>query len=107
MLDPDKRHPADWFISADKSAIGLDLEHVELDVELFLGAAADATRLARSGDAAGARASREMAEALYGGDFLEEDPYEDWAVGLREEAQATYIWLARTLAEDAAAERGR
>ena len=90
-------------MSADKSAIGLDLEHVELDVELFLAAAGTATRLARNGDAPGARASREMAESLYGGDFLEEDPYEDWAVGLREEAQATYIALARTLAEDAAA----
>ena len=103
VLDPEKRHPAEWFIPADKSAIGLDLEHVELDVELFLAAAANATRLARNGDAAGARASRELAESLYGGDFLEEDPYEDWAVGLREEAQATYIALARTLAEDAAA----
>jgi DNA-binding SARP family transcriptional activator len=47
----------------------------------------------------------ESAEALYAGDFLEEDPYEDWAVGLREEAQATYIAVARTLAA-AAAERG-
>ena len=103
VLDPDKRHPAEWFVSADKSAIGLDLDHAELDVELFLSAAADATRLARNGDAGGARASRELAESLYGGDFLEEDPYEDWAVGLREEAQATYISLARTLAEDAAA----
>ena len=45
-----------------------------------------------------------LAESLYGGDFLEEDPYEDWAVGLREEAQATYIALARTLAENAASD---
>ena len=104
VLDPEKHHPPEWFVSADKSAIGLDLEHVELDVELFLAAGANATRLARSGDAVGARASREMAESLYGGDFLEEDPYEDWAVSLREEAQATYISLARTLAEDAAAD---
>ncbi len=102
VLDPDKRFAAEWFVPADKSAIGLDLEHVELDVELFLAAAAKAERLARNGDAAGARASREEAERLYGGDFLEEDPYEDWAVGLREESQATYISLARTLAEDAA-----
>jgi DNA-binding SARP family transcriptional activator len=102
VLDPDKRYSADWFIPADKTAIGLDLEHVEVDVELFLAAAADAVRLARSGDAAGARATREAAEGLYGGDFLEEDPYEDWAVGLREEVQATYISITRTLAEEAA-----
>jgi DNA-binding SARP family transcriptional activator len=61
-------------------------------------------RLARGGDAAGARARRETAEILYGGDFLEEDPYEDWAVSLREEVQATYIALARTLAETAASD---
>ncbi|HET7473460.1 MAG TPA: BTAD domain-containing putative transcriptional regulator, partial [Candidatus Limnocylindrales bacterium] len=103
VLDPEKRFGPDWFVPADKSAIGLDLEHVELDVELFLAAAAHAERLARNGDAAAARTSREDAERLYGGDFLEEDPYEDWAVALREEAQATYIALARTLAEDAAA----
>jgi ATP/maltotriose-dependent transcriptional regulator MalT/DNA-binding SARP family transcriptional activator len=103
VLDPDKGFTPEWFVVADKSAIGLDLEHVELDVELFLSAAATAERLARNGDAAGARTSREDAERLYGGDFLEEDPYEDWAVALREEAQATYIALARSLAEDAAA----
>jgi DNA-binding SARP family transcriptional activator len=102
VLDPDKRYAPDWFIPADKNAIGLDLEHVEVDVELFLAAAGEAIRLARSGDAAGAQASREAAEALYGGDFLEEDPYEDWAVGLREEVQATYISVARTLAEESA-----
>ena len=49
--------------------------------------------------AAAARTSREAAEALYRGDFIEEDPDDDWTVGLREEVQATYISLARTLAE--------
>src|SRR4029450_14079576 len=79
-------------------------EHRARAAEGSLGAAAAASRLGRSGDAAGARARLETAEALYGGDFLEEDPYEDWAVGLREEAQATYISIARSLAEAAATE---
>jgi DNA-binding SARP family transcriptional activator len=38
------------------------------------------------------------AEATYAGDFLEEDPYEDWAAAVREEAQATYLGVARALA---------
>ena len=38
------------------------------------------------------------AEAAYTGDFLEEDPYEDWATAVREEAQATYLGVARALA---------
>jgi DNA-binding SARP family transcriptional activator/Tfp pilus assembly protein PilF len=104
VLDPDKTYPAEYFVPADKSAIALDLDHIDLDIEGFLGEAAAASRLARAGDSAGARARLEAAESLYGGDFLEEDPYEDWAVGLREEAQATYISIARSLAEAAAAE---
>jgi DNA-binding SARP family transcriptional activator/Tfp pilus assembly protein PilF len=102
VLDPGKTYPAEYFIPADKGSIALDLDHLELDVEAFLTEAATASRLARSGDAASARVKLEAAEALYGGDFLEEDPYEDWAVGLREEAQATYIAIARSLAEAAA-----
>ena len=102
VLDPDKRYPAEYFVPADKGSIALDLDHLELDVEAFLVEAAAAARLARSGDAGTARAKLETAEALYGGDFLEEDPYEDWAVSLREEAQATYISIARSLAEAAA-----
>ena len=65
--------------------------------------AAEGLRLARAGDRAAARASLEAAETRYGGDFLEEDPYEDWAVGLREEAQAAYISVTRLLADEAAA----
>jgi DNA-binding SARP family transcriptional activator len=104
VLDPDKTYPAEYFVPADKGSIALDLDHIDLDVEVFLDDAAGASRLARAGDRAGAQIRLEAAEALYGGDFLEEDPYEDWAVGLREEAQATYISIARSLAEAAAAE---
>ena len=43
------------------------------------------------------------AEAAYGGDFLEEDAYEDWAIALREEARTIYTEVVRALAEDAAA----
>ncbi|HEY3335386.1 MAG TPA: BTAD domain-containing putative transcriptional regulator [Candidatus Limnocylindrales bacterium] len=103
VLDPAKRFPADWFIGGDKQAVWLELGHVELDLEAFLGAAAEGLRLARNGDRAGAMAALEAAESRYGGEFLEEDPYEDWAVGVREEAQAAYISVTRLLAADAAA----
>ncbi len=39
------------------------------------------------------------AEAAYSGDFLEEDVYADWAAGMREEARALYVRVARVLAE--------
>jgi DNA-binding SARP family transcriptional activator len=103
VLDPEKRHPAEFFVPADKSSLALDLEHVDLDIIRFLDEAAAASRASRAGDQAAAQRHLETAEALYGGDFLEEDPYEDWAVTTREEAQATYIGIARTLAATAGA----
>ena len=103
VLDPEKRFAADWFIGGDKQAVWLDLGHVELDIEAFLGAAAEGLRLARNGEHAAARLALEAAETRYGGEFLEEDPYEDWAVGVREEAQAAYISVTRLLADEAAA----
>ena len=102
MLDPDRSHPAEYFLVADKSGVALDIEHLDLDVERFIAEAAAAERAERNGDRTAARHHLERAEGLYAGDFLEEDPYEDWAVGLREEAQATYIAVARKLAAGAA-----
>jgi DNA-binding SARP family transcriptional activator len=105
VLDPERRYGAEHFLVADKSSIALDLDHVDLDIARFLDGAAAATRATRSGDASAAQHELEAAEAVYGGDFLEEDPYEDWAVATREEAQATYIGIARALAT-AAGEAG-
>ena len=47
----------------------------------------------------------EAAEAAYGGDFLEEDPFADWAVGTREQARATYVDVLRALAAIAVTNR--
>jgi len=103
VLDPEKRFGADWFVGGDKQAVWVELGHVDLDVEAFLGAAVEGLRLARNGDSSAARVALEAAETRYGGDFLEEDPYEDWAVAVREEAQAAYISVTRLLADAAAA----
>ena len=102
VLDPEKRFSTDWFVGGDKQAVWLDLGHVDVDVEAFLAAAADGLRMQREGDAGSARRALEAAEGRYGGEFLEEDPYEDWAVGLREEAQAAYISVTRLLADASA-----
>ena len=39
------------------------------------------------------------AEAMYIGDVLEDDPYVDWHVALREEARAAYLAVAAALAD--------
>lgn len=90
VLDPDKRFDPHHFVAGDRSTIRLCVEHVRIDVEEFLESA-EAGRLAE-------------AEARYGGEFLAEDPYEDWAVALREEARSAYLAVARRLAHEAASD---
>jgi DNA-binding SARP family transcriptional activator len=101
VLDPDKRHPPERFIVADKDSLRLDLANMPVDVERFLSLAAEGLAGHREA-AARARATLQAAEEAYAGDFLEEDRYEEWAEPLREEARAAYVSVARALAEIAA-----
>jgi ATP/maltotriose-dependent transcriptional regulator MalT/DNA-binding SARP family transcriptional activator len=101
VLDPDKRFGTNHFVTTDKDAVGLDLDHIEIDVETFLTNAVEGLRLQREGRAEEAFDRMVMAEEAYRGDFLEGDPYEDWAAPLREEARATYISVTRQLAHQA------
>jgi DNA-binding SARP family transcriptional activator len=99
VLDPHKQHPADRYVAADKDAMRLDLENVAVDVEDFLACAASGLSQVRQGQRDEGASALAEAVAMYPGDFLEEDSYEDWAHALREEVRATYIAVARTLAE--------
>ena len=102
VLDPGKRRDQDHFVGADKNAVWLDEANLSVDVEAFLETAEEALRLHRDGES-DAVTRLTAAEAVYAGDFLEEDAYEDWALAMREEARATYIAVARALADTAAA----
>jgi DNA-binding SARP family transcriptional activator len=61
-----------------------------LDVDEFERHAAAGRRLEAAGDPA-AVAEYEQAAALYQGDFLADDPYEDWPVLTREQLLLTYL----------------
>jgi DNA-binding SARP family transcriptional activator len=98
VLDPDKRHPPDRFVVGDRDAVRLDLANLPVDVEEFLGAAAGALASYGQHEDREARAELAHAESLYTGDFLDEDPYEDWATPLRDEARTTYVSVVRALA---------
>ena len=100
VLDPQRRYASDRFLQADKHIVGLD--HVPIDVEEFLAAAAAGLDRFTRGEQTEALSLLASAETTYTGDFLEDDPYEDWAVSLREEARAVYLAVARTLARTAA-----
>ena len=91
VLDSDRVHEADYFVKGETATLGLDLDHLWVDVEEFL-------LLARQ-VLAGDNSRFDEAEALYRGEFLEEDIYEDWAQPLREEARAAYLSLLRRRAD--------
>jgi DNA-binding SARP family transcriptional activator len=61
-----------------------------LDVDEFELHAGDGRRLEAAGDLPGAVAAYERALALYQGDFLADDPYEDWPVLAREQLGLTH-----------------
>ena len=98
ILDPAHEFSSDHFLTGDRDAVALNLDHASLDIESFLVDAESALSLLRNGKGDEARKSLEAAEAAYTGDFLEEDAYADWAVPLREEARAVYLNVVRALA---------
>jgi DNA-binding SARP family transcriptional activator len=98
VLDPNRRHPSDQFIVADKDAIRLNLANLHVDIERFLRLTGDGLAAHREGRLAEARTALRAAEATYAGDFLEEDRYEDWSMVMREEALAAYQSAVMTLA---------
>jgi DNA-binding SARP family transcriptional activator len=99
VLDPDKHFDAEHFVKADGDSLRLDIEHVELDVDRFLVAADAALVEHRRGDGEAATGMLASTEAMYTGDVLEDDPYVDWHVALREEARAAYLAVAAALAD--------
>ncbi|MEU5540618.1 BTAD domain-containing putative transcriptional regulator, partial [Streptomyces sp. NPDC020362] len=102
VLDPQRRMAQDHFIVADKEVVGLARLHV--DVQEFLATARHALGVAER-SAEHAFAALTVAEGLYRGDVLADDPYAEWATALREEAQAAHAELLARLAAAAAENR--
>jgi ATP/maltotriose-dependent transcriptional regulator MalT/DNA-binding SARP family transcriptional activator len=97
VLDPERTHPVDYYVQTDKGTVSLS--GLRADVEDFLAHTQEGLALRTAGNTDQARVLLETAEAEYAGDFLEDDPYADWAVALREEARAAYFSSARALIE--------
>jgi two-component SAPR family response regulator len=79
--------------------LSLNLAHVSVDAEHLLQDAAHAARLLRSGDLDPAHEILTEVDARYRGDAFEDEPYEPWADGLREEARAAWLRSLRHLAD--------
>jgi ATP/maltotriose-dependent transcriptional regulator MalT/DNA-binding SARP family transcriptional activator len=98
-VDSGRQHPADYAVIADRESVALNVANVAVDVDHFLAEGTRGLDLIRQGSRAHGLALLRLAEARYSGDVLEEQPYADWALPLREEALALYLSIAGVLAE--------
>ncbi len=97
VLDPSKLWAADHHVRADLAGVSLDPDHVVVDAEELMRDAAHAAALART-EPDRAREVLVEVDAAYRGDAFDDEPYEDWAQGLREEARAAWLRALRQLA---------
>ena len=72
---------------------------LNLDFEAFERHAQTGRRMEAAGRSPEAFAEYKLAEELYRGDFLEQDPYEDWASLQREQIRNSYLEIADCLSE--------
>jgi ATP/maltotriose-dependent transcriptional regulator MalT/DNA-binding SARP family transcriptional activator len=103
ILDPDGTGRHDHIV-ADRDSVRLSRANMAIDVEEFLEDARTGRSLLASGHRERGLALLRSAENRYVGEFLEEEPYADWAISLREEARSEYMTIAAMLAEAATGE---
>jgi DNA-binding SARP family transcriptional activator len=99
VLDPDRRAPVDHLIVASASSLALNIAHLTIDAETFDEYARYGLHALRAGRTGEATPALEAAERTYTGDFLEDEPYDDLCAGAREDLRATFLQVARALAE--------
>lgn len=100
-LEPTRRrNAASSFVVARDGGYTLDRRLIAIDADDFEAAAGDGLRLHARGQYGDAREPLERAAALYGGEFLADEPYADWALAergrLHEVASSVLLALEHT-----------
>jgi DNA-binding SARP family transcriptional activator/ATP/maltotriose-dependent transcriptional regulator MalT len=103
VLDVDGSDPKEHIVS-DRDAVRFSRDNAVVDVEEFLEEAKRGRRMLATGHEDRGLALMRAAEERYVGEFLEEEPYADWAISLREEARSEYLSIAGILAQAASDE---
>lgn len=103
VLDQGKDQPSDRYLCADRECVRLNTEHVEIDAAVFTQTATGALRALRSGERTdhtdlGLVEELERAAAMYTGHYLEDDPYSDFSVDVRDELLSLSLEVKRELA---------
>jgi DNA-binding SARP family transcriptional activator len=88
-------------VTTEGDAVRLDLDRLDLDLTSFLDDAETGIRLLRDRRDEDAIERLVKAEAVYAGDFLEEDADAEWARSVRDEARVTYVLVGAALADHA------
>lgn len=76
----------------------LDTSLVQVDVDEFCEHARRGEELLAAGRPAAALAALRRAEALYGGDYLADEPFYEWAVAERDRLRETFVALMEKIA---------
>jgi DNA-binding SARP family transcriptional activator len=99
-LEPDRapRSPSSFVVRA-RGGYALDLRQVEVDADEFERHVRAGLDAAGSGEPEQARAHLEAGLALYGGDFLADEPYAEWATAERDRLRQLAARGLRALAD--------
>jgi DNA-binding SARP family transcriptional activator len=91
-------HGSSLFIEGRKGGYEISREHVWIDADEFETVAGAGIAALNRGDDQAAYAALERAASLYGGDFLADEPYADWALGQRDRLRDLAVQVLRGLA---------
>jgi DNA-binding SARP family transcriptional activator len=100
VLEPDiARRAASTFVLTEPTGYRFDpAGRCQIDVDVFLNQVRIGQDQQRQGEWMTALAAYLAAQALYRGDYLAEDPYEDWALPTQEQVRETFLELQTALA---------
>ncbi|WP_433795594.1 BTAD domain-containing putative transcriptional regulator [Actinoplanes sp. CA-252034] len=97
VLDPDRRLPADHYVTAGTGGLAYDGHTLAVDVDAFLQLAYAGTAAAREGRPEEARVLLSAADTAYTGEVLADEPDFEDAGPLRAEARLAHLAVMRAL----------
>jgi DNA-binding SARP family transcriptional activator len=97
VLDPAKECPADHYVASDAAGLWLDLRHVAVDADDVVADTSHAFALLGAGEVEVATEILADVDRRYRGDAFEDEPDEEWADALREEARSAWLRAVRRL----------